>query len=76
MKILEVIWEDSFYNSGPLTADKIDEKLMILHIVGYLVKETSELLVIAGEYIPEDDDWRYIHAIDKRAIKSRKVIRK
>jgi len=76
MKILEVVWEDSFYNSGPIAADEIDEELMLMHLVGYFVKETDKLLVLAGEYIPTDGRWRYVNAIDKKVIKSRKVLRK
>ena len=76
MKILEVIWEDSFHNSGPIAADEVDEEPMLMHLIGYFVKETDKLLVLAGEYIESDDRWRYINAIDKKAIKSRKVIRK
>lgn len=76
MKVLEIIWEDSFSNAGPASADEIDEEPMIQHLIGYLVKETPKLLVLASGHVPEDGRWRHISAIDKRVIKRRKVIRK
>ncbi len=76
MKIVEIIWEDSFYNSGPISVDDIDGEPMPMQLTGYLVKETPKVLVLASGYIPEDGRWRHVNAIDKRVIKSRKVIRK
>jgi hypothetical protein len=75
MKIIEVTWKDSFHNSGPLDTDEIDDTPMELQLVGYFVKETPELLVIAGEYIGKDR-WRRVDAITKSSIKRRRVVRK
>ena len=76
MKILEIVWEDSFTNTGPVETNEIRDDPLQLTCTGYLVKETESLLVIAMEVYPEDGRWRSIQGIDKKAIKSRKVIRK
>jgi hypothetical protein len=74
MKILEVFWEDSWSHGGPVDSRDIDEVTMPMRTVGYFVKETDSLLVIAAEYFPGDGRWKYIQAIDKNVIRKRKVL--
>lgn len=52
MKIVYVTWIDSSTDDGWQDANELDERPDLVHSVGFLVKETDTLLVIANSYDP------------------------
>lgn len=74
MKIIEVFWVDSWSTSGTYDTEDISEEPLETHTVGYLAKETDTVLVLAQECYPADGRWRHLQAIEKGAIRKRKVL--
>lgn len=76
MKVLEIIWDDAFYNEGPVGTRHISKEPMRCHDVGYFVEENDLQIVIALEYNAKDENWRHIVVIPKICIVKRRWLRR
>lgn len=75
-KLIWVRWRDSNYVFGQHSVKWAMEehKAAIFETVGHLIMEDSDRLVIAGDYLPIDEEVRCITAIPKENIVEQKEI--
>ena len=70
-KIVTVIWGDAHSNLDEMTLDEIrgGTHTNVIHTMGYVVNETPEMIVIAGEWLPArqggDETFRNVTFIPK-----------
>jgi len=76
MKILEVIWNDITYKSaGWLHANDVEDFIKdtnenTVHQLGYLYKETDDLIILTDSYFVDERTYGAVHKIPKGCIKS------
>jgi len=71
MDIVRIKSFDMSYNTGTWVRKDIQSNfgLIDLDIVGWLVEDREDCVVVAGEYQPEDEQFRHLQAIPKVCIK-------
>jgi hypothetical protein len=70
MDIVRVKCVDTAYNTGTWARKDIATGFgtMILDIVGWLVDDREDCVIIASEYQPQEDEFRHLQAIPKACI--------
>ena len=77
MDIVKVKCFDMSYSRGVWSRkDMGNFGLIDLEVVGWLVEEREDCIILADEYQPEDDQFRHITAISKACIKEIKKVGK
>ncbi len=80
MKIVEVTWIDIVYKeAGWHHVNDIDDFIKdsknVVCQLGYLYRETDEMIVLVDSYFKEDRNFGTIHKIPKGCIQKMEVIR-
>lgn len=72
MDIVKVKCIDMCYHTGTWARRDIKELGLIdLEVVGWLVEDRKDCVVIAKEHMPEDDQFRHVSVIPKVCIKGK-----
>jgi len=66
-----IVWDDASYEDGNCNLDDLSG-LVECWILGWLVKETADVMTIALEYQPDTESWRHVCHIPKSQIKKMK----
>jgi len=71
MDIVRVKLFDMSYNTGTWARKDITTGfgLIDLDIIGWLIEDRNDCIIVASEYQPEDDQFRHLQAIPKVCIK-------
>ena len=66
---VEVVWMDATYNSGTFTREEVAQRgLVELQLLGWLVRETKEVVITSSEYNPVQDRFSGIHVTPRNSI--------
>jgi hypothetical protein len=62
-----IIWQDCTHtDDGSLASEEaLEEPLMEMHTIGFVVAERDDCVILGGEYIPEQSRFRHITWIPK-----------
>lgn len=77
MQVVRIKSFDMSYNTGTWDKDTIKNfGLVDLDIIGWLIEDREDCVVIASEYQPTEDTYRHLIAVPKVCIKEIKKLRK
>lgn len=78
MKRIEIVWVDIIHDSGWHDQDEIDdfinEKSMLVNMVGYLYEEDEDNYVLLDAYFQDKSQFGTIHVIPKGCVKQIKEL--
>lgn len=76
MKIVLVSWRDSGFVMGNMTeVEGVDKGVVVLETVGFLVSDTKDALVVAGDRDAADGRVRCVTTIPRECVVKVKILK-
>jgi hypothetical protein len=75
MKIIYIEWNDALSVEGWVNKTEMIGELALIKSVGFLVKESDEIITICVNFDETNDNYSCIMNIPKKWIKTKKIIK-
>lgn len=67
-RVVAVTWFDSFFQRGELEPHELEHDRVVLVSIGHVMRDTEQVITIAMESHPAENNFRYMISIPKACV--------